>query len=115
MLTSSARTGVGSARNAPAPTKTRDRHVIVISVRDALMGKASPASLRRPGGEWADPWRWAHEDNHPSRMRTRSMPRLCRRSAATAFLLLLAAAAGQAQPRSREDCEAAHPAAVGRP
>jgi SAM-dependent methyltransferase len=29
-------------------------------------------------------------------------------------VLLLAAAAGQAQPRSREDCEAAHPAAWGR-
>ena len=37
-----------------------------------------------------------------------------RRSAAAASLLLLAAAAGQAQPRSREDCEAAHPAAWGR-
>jgi SAM-dependent methyltransferase len=37
-----------------------------------------------------------------------------RRSAAAASLLLLAAAAGQAQPRSREDCEAAHPASWGR-
>ena len=43
------------------------------------------------------------------------MPRPWRRSAAAASLLLLAAAAGQAQPRSREDCEAAHPASVGRP
>jgi SAM-dependent methyltransferase len=42
------------------------------------------------------------------------MLRLLRRSAAAAFLLLLAAAAGQAQPRSREDCEAAHPASWGR-
>jgi SAM-dependent methyltransferase len=42
------------------------------------------------------------------------MPRLWRRSAAAASLLLLAAAAGQAQPRSREDCEAAHPASWGR-
>jgi SAM-dependent methyltransferase len=37
-----------------------------------------------------------------------------RRSAAAASLLLLAAGAGQAQPRSREDCEAAHPASWGR-
>lgn len=37
-----------------------------------------------------------------------------RRSAAAASLLLLAAAAAQAQPRTREDCEAAHPAAWGR-
>ena len=43
------------------------------------------------------------------------MPRLWRRSAAAASLLLLAAAAGQAQPRSREDCEAAYPASLGRP
>jgi SAM-dependent methyltransferase len=42
------------------------------------------------------------------------MLRLLRRSAAAASLLLLAAAAGQAQPRSREDCEAAHPASWGR-
>ena len=42
------------------------------------------------------------------------MLRPCRRSAAAAFLLLLSAAAGQAQPRSREDCEAAYPASVGR-
>ena len=42
------------------------------------------------------------------------MPRLWRRSAAAASLLLLAAAVGQAQPRSREDCEAAHPASLGR-
>jgi len=39
---------------------------------------------------------------------------LLRRSAAAALLLLLAAAAGQAQPRSRADCEAAHPASWGR-
>jgi hypothetical protein len=37
------------------------------------------------------------------------------RSAAGAFLLLLAAAAVQAQPRTPADCEAAHPAAVGQP
>jgi SAM-dependent methyltransferase len=42
------------------------------------------------------------------------MPRLWRLSAAAASLLLLTAAAGQAQPRSREDCEAAHPASLGR-
>lgn len=42
------------------------------------------------------------------------MPRPWRRSAAAASLLLLAAAAGPAQPRSREDCEAAHPASWGR-
>jgi SAM-dependent methyltransferase len=42
------------------------------------------------------------------------MLRLLRRSAALASVLLLAAAAGQAQPRSREDCEAAHPASWGR-
>ena len=42
------------------------------------------------------------------------MLRLCRRQAAAAFLLLLCASAGQAQPRSREDCEAAHPASWGR-
>lgn len=41
------------------------------------------------------------------------MPRQLRRSAAVASLLLLAAAA-QAQPRSRADCEAAHAAAWGR-
>ncbi len=43
------------------------------------------------------------------------MLRLSRRSAAAASLLVLAATAGQAQPRSREDCEAAHPASWGRP
>ena len=43
------------------------------------------------------------------------MPGLWRRSAAAASLLLLASAAGQAQPHSREDCEAAHPASLGRP
>jgi hypothetical protein len=37
------------------------------------------------------------------------------RSAATACLLLLAAGAVQAQPRSRDECEAAHPASWGRP
>jgi SAM-dependent methyltransferase len=37
-------------------------------------------------------------------------PRAGRRSAAAAFLLLLGAASGQAQPRSRADCEAAYPA-----
>ena len=42
------------------------------------------------------------------------MPRSFRRSAAAASLLLFAAAAGLAQPRSRQDCEAAHPAARGR-
>jgi len=42
------------------------------------------------------------------------MMRPWRRSAAAAFLLLLSAAAGQAQPRSREDCEAVHPASWGR-
>jgi len=42
------------------------------------------------------------------------LPRLWRRSAAVASLLLLPAAAGQAQPRSREDCEAVHPASWGR-
>ena len=42
------------------------------------------------------------------------MLRLLRRPAAAASVLLLAAAAGQAQPRTREDCEAAHPAAWGR-
>ncbi len=39
--------------------------------------------------------------------------RFLRRSAAAATLLLLAAAAGQAQPKTREDCEAAHPARWG--
>ena len=43
------------------------------------------------------------------------MPRLCRRSSAVAFLLLLAAAEGQAQPPSRAGCEAAFPASTGRP
>ena len=38
-----------------------------------------------------------------------------RSAAAAAAALLLAAGAAQAQPRSREECEAAHPAAVGRP
>jgi SAM-dependent methyltransferase len=42
------------------------------------------------------------------------MQRLLRRSAAALSVLLLAATAGQAQPRSREDCEAAHAAAWGR-
>ena len=41
------------------------------------------------------------------------MLRLLPRSAVAASLLL-AAAAGHAQPRSREDCEAAHPASWGR-
>jgi hypothetical protein len=42
------------------------------------------------------------------------MPRFLRRPAAAASLLLLAAAAVQARPPTREDCEAAHPAAWGR-
>jgi phospholipid N-methyltransferase len=42
------------------------------------------------------------------------MRSLFRRSAAVASLLLLAAAAGQAQPRSRAECETAHPATWGR-
>jgi SAM-dependent methyltransferase len=42
------------------------------------------------------------------------MLRLVRRSAAGASLLLLAAAAGQAQPHSRADCEAAYSASWGR-
>jgi SAM-dependent methyltransferase len=42
------------------------------------------------------------------------MPRRLRRSTAALSLLLLAAATAQAQPRSREDCEAAHAAAWGR-
>lgn len=42
------------------------------------------------------------------------MPSPCRRTAAAWALLLLAAAAGQAQPRTRADCEAAHPASWGR-
>jgi hypothetical protein len=37
-----------------------------------------------------------------------------RASAAAAFLLLLSTASGQAQPQTRADCEAAHPASVGR-
>jgi len=37
------------------------------------------------------------------------MLRFLRRSVATAFLLFLAVAAGQAQPRSRDDCEVAYP------
>jgi hypothetical protein len=41
------------------------------------------------------------------------MPRCLRRSAAAATLLLLAAAGGEAQPRTRADCEAAHPAKWG--
>jgi SAM-dependent methyltransferase len=41
------------------------------------------------------------------------MPSVWRRSAAAAALLLLAPAAGQAQPRSLEECAAAHPAAWG--
>jgi SAM-dependent methyltransferase len=42
------------------------------------------------------------------------MLRLLRRSTAGASVLLLAAAAGQSQPRSRGDCEAAYPASWGR-
>ena len=42
------------------------------------------------------------------------MLRLLRRSAAAVSLLLLAAGAGQAQPRTRADCEAAHAAVWGR-
>src|SRR5918994_777858 len=42
------------------------------------------------------------------------MLRFLRRLVAAASLLLLAVAAGQAQPRSRDDCEAAHPASPGR-
>jgi SAM-dependent methyltransferase len=42
------------------------------------------------------------------------MLRLLRRTTASALLLLLTAAAGQAQPRSREDCEASYPASWGR-
>src|SRR5260221_12676474 len=42
------------------------------------------------------------------------MLRHLRRSASAAFLLLLAATAGQAQPRSRADCEAEHAASWGR-
>ena len=42
------------------------------------------------------------------------MPRPSRLSTAAASLLLLAAAAAHAQPRTREDCEAAHPASLGR-
>src|SRR5687767_5540541 len=45
------------------------------------------------------------------------MPRLWRPSAAAATLLLLAATTGDAQPakpHTREDCEAAHPASLGR-
>jgi hypothetical protein len=38
---------------------------------------------------------------------------LLRRSAAAAFLLLLAATDGNAQPRTLEECEAAHPASWG--
>ena len=41
------------------------------------------------------------------------MLRLLRPSTAAASLLLLAASVGHAQPRSREDCEAAHPVALG--
>jgi SAM-dependent methyltransferase len=43
-----------------------------------------------------------------------TLPPVSQRSAAAASLLLLVAAAGQAQPRSREGCEAAYPAAWGR-
>ncbi len=42
------------------------------------------------------------------------MLRFLPRSAAAASLLLLATVAGHAQTRSREDCEAAHPASWGR-
>ena len=42
------------------------------------------------------------------------MLRPLRRSIAAASLLLLPATAAQAQPRSREDCEATHPASWGR-
>ena len=42
------------------------------------------------------------------------MLRFLRRLVAAASLLLFAVAAGQAQPRSRDDCEAAHPASPGR-
>ncbi len=42
------------------------------------------------------------------------MLRLCRMLSAAASMLLLAAAVGQAQPGSRAECEAAHPAAWGR-
>jgi hypothetical protein len=42
------------------------------------------------------------------------MLRLFRRSTAGASMLLLAAAVGQAQPRSHAECEAAHPASWGR-
>ena len=42
------------------------------------------------------------------------MLRLFRRSAASASMLLLAVAVGQAQPSSRAECEAAHPLALGR-
>jgi hypothetical protein len=42
------------------------------------------------------------------------MLRLWPRAAVAASVLLLAAADGTAQPRSREDCEAAHPASWGR-
>jgi SAM-dependent methyltransferase len=42
------------------------------------------------------------------------MLRFLRSSTVAAALLLLAAGAGRAQPRSAEDCEAAHPASWGR-
>ena len=42
------------------------------------------------------------------------MVRLLRRPAAAASALLLAAAVAQAQPVTRDECEAAHPAAWGR-
>jgi hypothetical protein len=42
------------------------------------------------------------------------MPRVCRRSAAATFLLFLSAAAGQAQPASRADCEAVYKLGWGR-
>ena len=38
----------------------------------------------------------------------------CTRSAAAAVVLLVTGAAAHAQPRSREDCEAAYPASLGR-
>jgi SAM-dependent methyltransferase len=43
----------------------------------------------------------------------RAMPRFPRRPAAAAGLLLLAAASAGAQTRTREECEAAHPASWG--
>ena len=42
------------------------------------------------------------------------MMHVWRRSAAAAFFLLLAGTAAHAQPRTREECEAAYPASLGR-